>query len=486
MFRAYAFPLFVTVLLRSATAAEWHHTERQRFSAAEANQGVAVDEKCFYAITNRAIGKYRKDTGERIAGWEGAKDGPIRHLNAGIVLDGRLYCAHSNFPEVSEQSSVEVWDCSTMQHVGRHCFERPPGSLTWLDRRNGHWFACFAHYRKTSDPSKSRVVEFDAQWGEVRRWSFPAALVERFAGNSSSGGSFGPGGMLFVTGLDAAELYVLDVPADGGELIWLGTVPVSAAGQAFAWDRGNEGIVYGIQRKSREVIVSHIGSGAEPAFQLLSDGKSFNGWEHKGNWVIDEGGAFYLKDKGGPLTHVAAKVPDDFELRFEWKVSKGCNSGVYYRPGQYEYQVLDNVNSPYGENPRQAAASLFFCMAPSKDASRSFGEWNEGRVMCKGTVIQHWLNGEKVMDFDYTDPRWKEQVGLLRIRGANLAALGGQLWLQDHGAPVWFRHVRMRAIPQEEKLERSDFTPLPIPPAALEKENARVRAMLEKAASNKR
>lgn len=125
-------------------------------------------------------------------------------------------------------------------------------------------------------------------------------------------------------------------------------------------------------------------------------------------------------------------------------------------------------------------------MAPSRDASRPFGEWNEGRVVCKGTVIQHWLNGEKVMDFDYTDPRWKEEVDLLRIRGADLAARGGQLWLQDHGAPVWFRSVRMRAIPPEEKLERSDFTPMPVPPAALEKENARVRQMLEKTKDKKR
>lgn len=336
MSRAPLLLLLAMVLLRPAAAAGWCHTELRRFLAAEASQGVAVDETCFYAITNCAIGKYRKDTGERLAGWEGAKDGPIKHLNAGVVLEGRLYCAHSNFPEQPEQSSVEIWDCATMKHVGEHRFENPPGSLTWVDRKDGHWFACFAHYRKTSDPSMTRVVEFDAGWKPIASWSFPAGLVERFAGNSSSGGSFGPGGRLFVTGHDAAELYVLDVPAKGGGLIWRSTVPVSAAGQAFAWDRGEDGILYAIQRKTHEVIVSRIEPAAEPAFQLLSDGTSFNGWEQKGNWVIEDG-AFYRKDKGGPLTYVAGKVPDDFELRFEWKVSKGCNSGVYYRPGQYEY-----------------------------------------------------------------------------------------------------------------------------------------------------
>lgn len=215
-------------------------------------------------------------------------------------------------------------------------------------------------------------------------------------------------------------------------------------------------------------------------FESLFDGRTFTGWEQKGNWVIEDG-AFHRKDKGGPLTYTVKTVPDDFELRFEWKVSKGCNSGVYYRPGQYEYQVLDNANSPYGENPRQAAASLFFCMAPSKDATKPFGEWNEGRVVCKGTVIQHWLNGEKVIDFDYTDPKWAEEIELLRIRGADLKARGGKLWLQDHGADVWFRNIRLRTIPAEEQLTRSEFTPMPVPPAALEKEKARVRGMLEKA-----
>ena len=458
------------------TAAETQSTDLRRFKAAEANQGVAVDAQHFYAITNHAIGKYRKDNGERVAGWEGAKDGRIKHLNAGVVLDGKLYCAHSNFPGIPEESSVEIWDTATMQPVDKHGFENPPGSLTWVDRRDGAWFACFAHYRKTSDPAKSCVVKYDAQWHEQARWSFPAKLIEKFADMSSSGGSFGPGGHLYVTGHDAKELYVLDVPASSGELKWISTIPISAAGQAFAWDRHEDGVLYSIQRKTKEVIVSRIAEG--PQFETLFDGKTFTGWEHKGNWVIEDG-AFYRKAKGGSLTYTVKPVPDDFELRFEWKVSKGCNSGVYYRPAQYEYQVLDNVNSPYGENPRQAAASLFFCMAPSKDATRPLGEWNEGRVMCKGTVIQHWLNGEKVIDFDYTDPKWAEEIELLRIRGADLNARGGKLWLQDHGEDVWFCNLQLRTIPADEQLARSEFTPMPIPPAALEKEKARVQSMLK-------
>jgi len=221
----------------------------------------------------------------------------------------------------------------------------------------------------------------------------------------------------------------------------------------------------------------------EKGFVSLFDGTSFDRWEHRGNWEIEHG-AFYRARKGGSLNFIERLVPDDFELRFEWKVSKGCNSGVYYRPAQYEYQVLDNVHSPYGENPRQAAASLFFCMAPSKDATKPFGAWNTARIIGKGTVIEHWLNDQRVISFDYTDPKWSKEIELLRIRGADLAARGGKLWLQDHGQPVWFRNLRMREIPKGEVLKADpDFEPMPIPPAALEKEQARVRRMLEAAKS---
>ena len=119
-------------------------------------------------------------------------------------------------------------------------------------------------------------------------------------------------------------------------------------------------------------LLNGVATAAEPVplsaeeqklgFQLLFDGATFDGWKQNGNWKI-EAGTLYRAAKGGDITYTAAKVPNDFEVRFDWKVAKGCNSGVYYRPSQYEYQVLDDEFSPYGENPRQAAASLFFCMA---------------------------------------------------------------------------------------------------------------------------
>ncbi len=213
-------------------------------------------------------------------------------------------------------------------------------------------------------------------------------------------------------------------------------------------------------------------------FELLFDGKDLKGWDHKGNWSV-ENGTVTRGGKGGSLTYKVKPVPDNFELRFEWKVAKGSNSGVYYRPGQYEYQILDNAVHADGKNPRTSAASLYFCMAPSKDATKPVGEWNAGRVVCEGTVIQHWLNGVKVIDFDYADPKWAKEVELLRQRGGTLSARGAHLNLQDHGDPVWYRAIKLRVLPKDEQLDRSPVTPAAIPEAALKKEQEILQNILK-------
>ncbi len=211
---------------------------------------------------------------------------------------------------------------------------------------------------------------------------------------------------------------------------------------------------------------------AAPAtgFTVLFNGKTLDDkWQQAGNWTVVDG-AIFRKDKGGSLIWEGSTIPDDFELQFEWKVAEGANSGVYYRPGQYEYQILDNSKHADGDNPRTSAASLYFCVAPSKDATRPVGEWNAARIVCKGTIIQHWLNGEKVIDFDYADPKNADAVELLRLRGADLTARGGHLSLQDHGDSVWYRNLKLREIAADEKVAHTDITPAEVPEKALEKE----------------
>jgi hypothetical protein len=137
------------------------------------------------------------------------------------------------------------------------------GSLTWVDSLEGKWYGGFAHYAKKGGmpgrgPERTKVAQFDGQWRLLKEWTFPKKLVERFAPNSCSCGGFGPKGFLYATGHDARELYVLQIPQAGSVLEWIATVPVSFEGQGFAWDPANEGIIYGICRKTQEVVAIRI------------------------------------------------------------------------------------------------------------------------------------------------------------------------------------------------------------------------------------
>ncbi|PHS06765.1 MAG: glycosyl hydrolase [Blastopirellula sp.] len=227
---------------------------------------------------------------------------------------------------------------------------------------------------------------------------------------------------------------------------------------------------------------------SKAGFELLFNGKNLDGWKHSGNWVVEKG-VMTREGRGGSLVYQTKKIPDNFELRFEWKVGSGSNSGIYYRPGQYEYQILDNSKHADGKNPRTSAASVYFCMAPSHDATNAPGEWNQGRIVCQGTVIQHWLNGEKVIDFDYTDKQWAWNVELLNNRGGNLAARGANLSLQDHGDPVWYRGIKLRKLGAEDKINHATVTPAEIPVDVLKAEKEkldRILAARAKAAANKK
>src|SRR5678815_2243433 len=116
--------LCIVTLLFAATAhaqqAGRELEEIARFNAPEARQGIAVDAQHVYAVTDRGIGKYEKSTGRFVAKWEGAKGGPIIHLDSGAVIDGKLYAAHSNYPQEPMTSSVEIWDAETLKHIGTH------------------------------------------------------------------------------------------------------------------------------------------------------------------------------------------------------------------------------------------------------------------------------------------------------------------------------------------------------------------------------
>lgn len=246
-------------------AGDWTFTEVRRIPAPEAHQGVASDGEFIYAIGDHALGKYRKTTGERVAGWECPKGEPLIHMNAGIVYRGVLVCAHSNFPGVPMMSSVEQFDLATLKPVGSRSLGRTDGSLTWIDRYQDGWVACFVHYGRTGGepgrgPEWARLVQYDNEWRQLGGWTFPADLVAKLGerGFSFSGGAFGPGGNLFVTGHDEPTLFVLGIPTSGTTLQWLASIPIAAHGQAFGWDPREPGAFYSISRQAVEIIVGRV------------------------------------------------------------------------------------------------------------------------------------------------------------------------------------------------------------------------------------
>lgn len=253
----------ILLLIAAVTGCASRHPVEvvRRFSAPEANQAVAVDTNFFYAIDDAAIGKYDKRSGQRAGGWADAT-GRITHLNSGIVFGDELYCAHSNYPETPMVSSVEVFETGRMTHVRSIALPQGIGSATWVDRTDDTWWVTFAHYAGSGGepgkgPAQTTLVRFDRAWQPQGGWTFPPAVVSRWDGMSSSGGTWVPGRGLFTTGHHARELYVLDLPVSGRELTLRAIVPFESEGQGIAIDR-NEGLLYSIQRTTHEVIVSRL------------------------------------------------------------------------------------------------------------------------------------------------------------------------------------------------------------------------------------
>lgn len=239
-------------------------TEINNFALSLAKQGVAVDSDHFYVVNNSIITKHQKKDGQLIATFEGESLG-FTHLNSGVVVDGLLYCANSNFPNHPMLSSIEIFDTQTLTHIKSHSFGIDNrGSLTWVDRYDGHWWAVFAHYagKNASEGKDNRwttLVKLNDQWQQLGAWAFPKNMIEAFGNYSNSGGNWSPDGTLYCTGHDEGEIYELKIPKAGYTLEYLRTIPAPGIqGQGIAIDRSvkEEIVLYGIQRKTNRVTVS--------------------------------------------------------------------------------------------------------------------------------------------------------------------------------------------------------------------------------------
>jgi hypothetical protein len=229
------------------------YVEKSAFSSPYATQAAAADEHFVFAVSNKVIAKLDRATGAGLA----LSRGEAAHLNSAILLEGRLYAAHSNFPLKPEQSDIRVLNPETMKLEVFHRFENPPGSLTWMLRREGSWWCHFAGYG--TEKKKSCLVRFDAGWKETGRWNYPEALMKEWGMMSLSGGIW-QGDVLLATGHDKKVIYRLKVPAAGGSVEWFGSMPSPFPGQGIAADPKTGGLV-GIDRARKLVLFAELGEG---------------------------------------------------------------------------------------------------------------------------------------------------------------------------------------------------------------------------------
>jgi Domain of Unknown Function (DUF1080) len=216
------------------------------------------------------------------------------------------------------------------------------------------------------------------------------------------------------------------------------------------------------------------------AWRSLFDGHSLAGWRGLGydsvptaHWNVVDGaihkipsGAVPKQADGQPLEGgdlMTVETFGDFELAWEWKVAPGANSGVKYNVSEelsqslppahaakgFEYQVLDDDRHEDGKLPTHRSGALYDLIAPNdRKHLKPVGEWNASRIVFRGNHGEHWLNGEKVVEFDLGTPRLDSAVAASKFRTIPwfAARRRGHVVLQDHGDEVWYRDLRIRTF----------------------------------------
>jgi hypothetical protein len=188
-------------------------------------------------------------------------------------------------------------------------------------------------------------------------------------------------------------------------------------------------------------------------FTPLFDGKDLDGWKvfdgKKDAWGVEDGMIVTKSGGGGWL--LTDKEYGDFEVRVDFKMSEGGNSGVALRAplkGNVSYsgmeiQLLDDVwhkKNLKDLKPVQYTGAIYGVVAPSKDALKPVGEWNTIDITAKGRHITIVLNGVKTVDANLDDYKEseKEHPGLKREKG--------HLGLQSHSNRVEFRNVYVKEL----------------------------------------
>jgi hypothetical protein len=193
---------------------------------------------------------------------------------------------------------------------------------------------------------------------------------------------------------------------------------------------------------------------------LLFDGKSLDGWQNANgkpmNAAAVQEGAFNPHLAGSYVPYYAKRKFGDFVLSLDFKVSKGCNSGVFFRmadpkdPVQsgFEIQLLDSAGK--AKVGKHDCGALYDALEPSENAAKPAGEWQHLEITARGNLIEVVLNGQKVVSADLD--RWTEAgknpdgtKNKYKTAYRSMAR-DGYVGVQDHNHDVWFKNIKLKAI----------------------------------------
>ncbi len=149
----------------------------------------------------------------------------------------------------------------------------------------------------------------------------------------------------------------------------------------------------------------------------------------------------------------------NFELEFDWKVGTMANAGVFYRVTEEydkpywsapEYQLRDEAMDPENKNPLLASAAAYGVWPTTRNVTKPLGEWNSARIVVSGNFVEHWLNGEQVVQYQLSGPEWTAKVKSTKFAEFPNYGLAkrGFLGIQgDHQGMLSIRGMRIRELP---------------------------------------
>jgi hypothetical protein len=196
-------------------------------------------------------------------------------------------------------------------------------------------------------------------------------------------------------------------------------------------------------------------------WRLLFDGTTTAGWRGfrqataPGGWQAVDGA---LTRTGGGGDLVTIEQFANFELLIQWQIAPGGNSGIMFRVSEAadasyltgpEMQVLDNAGHSDGASGLSSAGACYGLYAPSQDATRPPGAWNDVRLVVNGAHVEHWMNGVKIVEYDIGSADWLSRLDVSPFR--DVPGYGreprGHVAIQDHGDRVAYRGIKIRVQP---------------------------------------